>query len=1451
MRRVGLSVPLAILVILSLVIAGSALVSGFAQTSAAPTGVPGSGAPSVSLTPATSPPASGPGTFWDNQLIPTPGAANESCTYLSTCMNDTGGPSIASTNAGVIAVAYTAFTNASACPASANITFTEIGVTVSLNTGSTWSAPIYLGNPDCVHAFEFTSAISPSIAILGNGTFALVYIEYNASSTAACSGYIYYPAMNPCFLPYDDLVITYSYNDGATWTDPQVLNATTNTGLATNAPVPEQPRLAAVGDTLYVAWTNFSYPEYDNSATAPSIGLNLVVSTDGGAAWGSPTQLPIQAGAWGSGVTWVGYAPALLINSTGELVVAYSTALDTYAGNYCDAYGCSTLYPPATESVVVARSSDNGSTFTMGTVATGVPVDWNGNNWANNGPGTLVSPAPAIATDPATGQLFVAYAGGEVGTVCSALGSCTVGEEFTNIWVANSTDGGGTWSAPIALGDAVLGLSGTATGPDNLFLPSIGVDANGTVFVDAAQENDSACVGYNCGLQSDLIFESTDHGASFAAWYTPYPEPTINGYPLWDGMSSSMTTVNGEPFMAWTLEVCPGNGVVFPCGAPSAYSWSQVVVSSPFTGVGVNVTFTQTGLPAQFNWSASLSGNVRSGPATGSLVVSGVPTGLLETWSASWVNTTTYGLLYQSNFTLPSPGTFATNTTLAVSYGEVALVTISTVPPGDPGQPFNCPPGGFYAYDCASESVAPFVGSSWVPIGSTLSYGIGPSSAPLSTCGQCMNVSFIRWTGTGSGGWSSTITNGSTVVNGPVNETASFNLWGICDLGVCTNVTYQYTFTEVGLPSASPWTVTFGDQTGTSTQPSIGFNASQGPVNFTVWVVPHNATYAYYASPSTPSPLSPLAGGQDLVRFSLEPIVRESSPITVRASGLPPGVSTWNVQLGTVEYAVSGNGTFELPNGPVDLAAPSVFGPADIGARLTGFTIEPETVGAANYSVSGGTAVNLSGPAVAIANFAPEYWLSVASGPGGTVSGPTGAWIPSGAAVDLNASPSAGNAWVGWSGTGRGSYSGTSENITIHPTAPVAELATFAAVPLSYTLTVVTEGLPAGTPVTVSMGPVNYSEIAPFAIAGLAVGSYTVDAPTLYPNATTGIRYPVASLASTLPLSGGTLVVSADGTLTIDYSSEVSLYVGTADGGTTNPPAGTSWVPNGSELTLVESPAPGYVAGGWNGSGPGSATAGTSSITFTPTGPVTESPLFLPYIAPPPRTYNLTLTESGLPDGIDWGAAVGSEGTYGVSASLVLSGLNGSFTLIVPTVPGTIGVRYVPAPSNSFAVRVSGDRAIEVNFTVQYLVSVTAATGGTVSTPGGWVNASSTETLTAMENASWTFVSWSGNGTGAYSGTMASTTVTVTAPISEVAEFAPVPTGVGPSGGPGPAAYALPVGLLLVLLAVGLLIGYVLVRRSRGPPGAEAPTEPGPEAEYELDPESPSELSEEQPPTPE
>ena len=1402
-----------------------------ALAAAAHTPALGPAAPAIShrsigpaAAPAVSPAvASGRGTFWDNHLIPTPGATNLSCAYFTQCMNDTGNPSIVSTSAGVIAVAYTAFTNATACPSVSNLTDTEIGFTVSTNGGTSWSAPTYLNNRNCTSPFNETSAINPALTVLANGTFVLAYIAYNVSSTASCSGYSWYPGLNPCFLLHDDLVVTRSFNNGTTWTVPYVVHASSNPSLLTVAPVPAQPAIASVGKTVYLAWTNFSFPQFDQFSMAPSIGLHVTVSTDGGATWGTSHLLPAAPGSWGSATAHVAYAPSLVVNSTGTLFVGYSTAFRQYTSTYCDAFGCAPLALGVTADVIVARSSNNASTFQTATVASNVSVDFNGPNWANGGPGVLVSPEPALAVDPTTDRLYVAYAAGEVGMVCPVPNPCYPSDSFTNVWVSNSTNGGSTWSTPLPLGNVILGLAGAATQPDYLFLPSIGVGANGTVYVDVGQQNVSACLAGFCGLQSNIIFVSTDHGASFPSSYVPYGGLTVNNYPLWDGITSSMTVYKGVPFMAWTLEVCPGNGAVTACGSLTSFAWSQVVVTSPFLGVGVTVTFTQSGLPSSSTWSASLSGNARTGPASGPLVVSGVPTGQLEAWSAGWVNTTAWGLAYASNITLASPGTVAANTTIPVAFTEEAVVTITTVPAGYSGQPFNCPVGAVFGYNCANLAVAPWIGSNWTVVGAPLTYSIGPGSVVLSNCGACLNLSFLRWTGTGPGSWSTSVANGSTVVRGPINETANFQLLSVCNYGTCTNITYPYTFTETGLPSGTKWTVTLANQTTSSTTQGITFSTSSGPANFTVWVVPHNATSAYYGTPSRPSPVSAFQS-RVRVTFALQPIDREASSLTVRALGLPNGTTAFGVSFGAIEYGVAQNTTFTLSNGAVVLNASQVYGTGDVGAYPTNFTVIPETVGVAPFAIALGGTLNLSGPVILTAVYAPEYWLSVTTTAGGTVSPAAGSWARVGLPVNLTAVPASGNAWVGWSGTGAGSYTGPLAAVTIHPRAPVTELATFVGVTPSYSLTVSDTGIPLGTPITVSVGAANFTEAAPFVIPNLAPGTYGVSIPTVYPNDTVGGRFVLQSLSSNLSLSAGSLQIDRSGTLLVGFVAQVSVSVEPAVNGTTSPAAGPYWFAAGSPVALTETALPGFASAGWTGTGNGSVTGPLSSITVVPTGPVTETPLFALLVLPPPRTFSLTVSETGLPSGVTWGAATGPHGASG-TGTLVLSGLNGTYTVGVPMVLGATDVRYAPSGEGSFTERVTSNISLSVVFTTQYLVSVTASAGGTATPSSQWWNASATVSLAAVANASSTFLNWSGTGPGAYSGTSASPMVTVTGPVREVATFAPK-APVSSSGTSGVTSYALPVGLLLGLLVVGLLVGLVVGRSRQPRPAASDTSEP-------------------------
>lgn len=76
-------------------------------------------------------------------------------------------------------------------------------------------------------------------------------------------------------------------------------------------------------------------------------------------------------------------------------------------------------------------------------------------------------------------------------------------------------------------------------------------------------------------------------------------------------------------------------------------------------------------------------------------------------------------------------------------------------------------------------------------------------------------------------------------------------------------------------------------------------------------------------------------------------------------------------------------------------------------------------------------------------------------GTGGTVSPPSG-WYNSGSGVSISASTDNGYTFASWSGTGNGSYSGTSNNATVTMNGPISETANFTSTPpqtKTYTVT--------------------------------------------------------------------------------------------------------------------------------------------------------------------------------------------------------------------------------------------------------------------------------------------------------------------------------------------------------------------------------------------------------------
>jgi hypothetical protein len=94
--------------------------------------------------------------------------------------------------------------------------------------------------------------------------------------------------------------------------------------------------------------------------------------------------------------------------------------------------------------------------------------------------------------------------------------------------------------------------------------------------------------------------------------------------------------------------------------------------------------------------------------------------------------------------------------------------------------------------------------------------------------------------------------------------------------------------------------------------------------------------------------------------------------------------------------------------------------------------------------------------------------------------------------------------------------------------------------------------------------------------------------------------------------------------------------------------------------------------------------------------------------------------------------------------------------------------------SGSFTTGAPGSScAISCEYTLQYYIieSANPSSGGSVSPGSGWVNAGSGVLISESPNTGYTFLNWAGSGTGSYSGTLTSTSVTLNNPMTEQANF--------------------------------------------------------------------------------
>jgi hypothetical protein len=176
-------------------------------------------------------------------------------------------------------------------------------------------------------------------------------------------------------------------------------------------------------------------------------------------------------------------------------------------------------------------------------------------------------------------------------------------------------------------------------------------------------------------------------------------------------------------------------------------------------------------------------------------------------------------------------------------------------------------------------------------------------------------------------------------------------------------------------------------------------------------------------------------------------------------------------------------------------------------------------------------------------------------------------------------------------------------------------------------------------------------------------------------------------------------------------------------------------------------------------------TTSTTSLTSVTTSSTAESVTM---------TVSYSILGGGTPTAPDFNYVQG-----GVAKSLPLTGTptavsvdKGSTWSVTPNPLANSGSSQQWISSQSLSGTASST-TIEFVFQHQYYltVHVSPVGGGTVTPKSEWVDAAQSITLTATPNSARKFRSWSGRGTGSYSGTRNPTTITMNSAITETANF--------------------------------------------------------------------------------
>lgn len=238
---------------------------------------------------------------------------------------------------------------------------------------------------------------------------------------------------------------------------------------------------------------------------------------------------------------------------------------------------------------------------------------------------------------------------------------------------------------------------------------------------------------------------------------------------------------------------------------------------------------------------------------------------------------------------------------------------------------------------------------------------------------------------------------------------------------------------------------------------------------------------------------------------------------------------------------------------------------------------------------------------------------------------------------------------------------------------------------------------------------------------------------------------------------------AAGTTYTARFKTQYQLTMTSAANGATAPASG--WFDAGTVVSISATPDPGYGFNGWSGTGTGSYTGWNNPASVSMNAPVTETPSF---------STNVTVIVNGTPAGPSFTV----DGTTYTAQQTFTWAAGSSHSLDAPSPQATSAdTRYVfsrwsDSGSANHSVAPVSNTTFTVTFQAQYLLTVQTGTGGSATPAGGWLDAGTSVTITADADSGYYFQTWSGSGSGSYTGSTNPKTIVLRGPIVEQAIFA-------------------------------------------------------------------------------